>query len=368
MGLCKLVDRTLKSCPHCRQRTLLNEIRRPEAPLHVTRVPMDPKLPFSEIGVDLLGHFMVKHGNSRASSKRWVLIFTCCWTRAVSLQVVQTESCRSTHLAFERHCAQFGTPRRVNSDGGGNFIALKDYCEKQWQVVQDTLKQLEIHWPLIEWRINPAHSPRFGGHFEILVKSTKNAMKKVLATHRTLDDEEFGTVVAKSQSYLNRRPLNCPSGDGDDKQPLTPEDFLMSGSRFRDLLPMGVDQDVARYSKTLKPVLKALWEALEVEFISKLTHRRKTVDPNYLPMRDGDYVYIISTQAQIPTESKSFPGRQQSVLGRYKVGRIFQAQPGRDGVDRVFYVKHGPARGGKLQITKMSYMNVVPVEVPPGKL
>ena len=110
--------------------------------------------------------------------------------------------------------------------------------------------------------------------------------------------------------------------------------------------------------------LKTLWIQLEKEYILGLTKWRDSTDKYYQPLKDGDFVYIISTQGQVPSQAKTFPGRQQSLLGRYRVGRIFQVQPGPDGVDRVFYVKHGPTIGGKLQLTRMSSMNVVPVVDP----
>ena len=59
MGVSHMSRQILRHCPYCRHRKELPEIRREEAPLHVTRVPIDPKLPFSEIGIDLLGYLYV---------------------------------------------------------------------------------------------------------------------------------------------------------------------------------------------------------------------------------------------------------------------------------------------------------------------
>ena len=146
---------------------------------------------------------MVKHGNTRASDKRWVLLITCCWTRAVAMQVVQSESAYSAYLAMERHCASLGTPRRINLDNGSNFEGMKNDYKKQWELVEKVLKKMALKWPAVEFNFNPSRSPRFGGHYEIFCKAAKVAMKKVLPLHRLLNDEEFLTVVAK-----NRRPTS----------------------------------------------------------------------------------------------------------------------------------------------------------------
>ena len=75
-------------------------------------------------------------------------------------------------------------------------------------------------------------------------------------------------------------------------------------------------------------------------------------------------MYIISPQENQSSEGRTFPGRLQSIFGRYRVGKIVQEQLGLDGIDRKFVVKHGPLKKGKLQFTVMSYMNCVPVEEP----
>ena len=98
-----------------------------------------------------------------------------------------------------------------------------------------------------------------------------------------------------------------------------------------------------------------------------MAKQRKTKGQDYYPLKEGEFVYIISEQRRIPSQKTTFPGLQQSYHGRYKVGQIVQIHPGKDGVDRTYVVKHG-LRQNKPYLTLMSSMCVVPVEDPVSKM
>lgn len=77
---------------------------------------------------------------------------------------------------------------------------------------------------------NPPYSPRWGGHYEIVVKSVKSAMNHVLRWPQVLlDDEDLVTLWKKVQSYLNSKPLTELPNDVNDGLPLTPASFLVTG-------------------------------------------------------------------------------------------------------------------------------------------
>ena len=74
-------------------------------------------------------------------------------------------------------------------------------------------------------------------------------------------------------------------------------------------------------------------------------------------LREGDFAYIITPRKKVETTSKTFPGLQQSLFGRYRVGRIIQVQAGGDGVDRTYIVDLGRrSQDGQRVVEKMSYM------------
>jgi hypothetical protein len=265
-------------------------------------------------------------------------------------------------MAFERHAALYGCPRLINSDRGGNWLGLKDDVEKQREAIEKALNHIQGTWPLTRWTLNPARSPRFGGHYEVMCKGAKTAMKKILPMHRLLNDEEFLTIVKRAESYLNSRPLNIPSCDPSDEAPLTPNDFLKSGNRFRQMIPSHVENDVVRFGGEIRSLMKQMWKHFETELVTGFHGLKENKPEMEQRLKQGDAVYIITTQPNVDATKRTYPGHIQSVLGRYRVGRILQVQPGLDGVTRKYIVKHGPFIKGKPQVTCMSYMNVVPAE------
>ncbi|KAL9969332.1 hypothetical protein ACROYT_G021532 [Oculina patagonica] len=58
----------------------------------------------------------------------------------------------------------------------------------------------------VQWHFNPPASPHFGGVWERLVKSAKQALKAVAGNQR-VTDETLLTFIAEAESMMNSRPL-----------------------------------------------------------------------------------------------------------------------------------------------------------------
>ena len=69
----------------------------PEHRLH--RTP-----PFYHCGIDVFGHFLIRHGKpTRANpgtQKVWVLLFSCLYSRAVHLEILDSMDTPSFKMAF----------------------------------------------------------------------------------------------------------------------------------------------------------------------------------------------------------------------------------------------------------------------------
>ena len=321
-----LAKQVIKNCVWCHRAIKQNPARIEKAPLHFTRLPLAKGCAFSEIGIDMAGPFSVKHGRSRAVGKRYVLLFSCCWTRALSLEVIDSASTESCLMAFIRHCNVYGFPRYVNSDRGSNLVGLERNLKDQWKVVEDTLKLKSLDWTTIRWHFNPPYSPRFTGHVETMVKVTKNCLRKLLGQPKYLfRDEELQTLVKVAQGYANMRPLTVPSADAKDPPPLTPADFLMTGNRFLGGIP---ELDLSKYEakdrkEMLGEVTKDMWESLTKEYIAELQKSKPIRGEKQL--KKGDVVLLLD---------KTLP------TGRYGLGRIESVVANPDGKARSFRVKH----------------------------
>ena len=79
------------------------------------------KLPFSFMGVDCFGPFVVKRG--RTQIKRYGCLFTCLTTRAVHIKKLDSLEADPFINGFVRFCARRGVPEKVRSGNGTNFVA-----------------------------------------------------------------------------------------------------------------------------------------------------------------------------------------------------------------------------------------------------
>ena len=340
--LATLAKNTVRNCVWCNRSIKQRPVKMSKAPLHFTRLPLAKGCAFSEIGVDMAGPFSVKHGRSRAVAKRYVLLLTCCWTRALSLEVMDSASTESCLMAFLRHCNTYGFPRYVNSDRGSNFIGLDRHMKEQWEVVENALKQKSVEWYAVKWHFNPPYSPRFTGHVETMVKVTKTCLKKLLGQPQYLfRDEELCTLVKIAQGFANMRPLTDPSDDPSDPPPLTPADFLMTGNRFLGGIPeLDIDKYEARNRKEmLGKITKELWEALTKEYISEIQKFGRVRGEREL--KKGDVVMLLD---------KALP------TGRYGLGRIESVVTNPDGKARSFSVRY------KGELLPRSIMTLAPLE------
>ena len=109
--LAKCFDCRRRQAPVCNQKMadLLEERVSPGQP------------PFSHVGIDFFGPFLVKQGRSQV--KRYGCIFTCLNIRAVHIEVAHSLDTDSFLNALRRFIARRGKPVLVRTDNGSNFVS-----------------------------------------------------------------------------------------------------------------------------------------------------------------------------------------------------------------------------------------------------
>ena len=119
VGARPLVKRVLKECMVCRKLRGNPQVQR-MADLPFDRVTPG-KPPFSFVGVDCFGPFVVKRG--RTKIKRYGCLFTCLTTRAVHIKKLDSLEADPFINGFVRFCARRGVPEKVRSGNSTNFVA-----------------------------------------------------------------------------------------------------------------------------------------------------------------------------------------------------------------------------------------------------
>jgi hypothetical protein len=203
------VRKSLRACGGCR-RFSARPLTAEEAPL--PRLRLQAQRAFESTGVDLAGPVHLRPGRKTARQRKaWIVLFTCAVYRAVHLEVVPSLSTPDFLLAFRRFVARRGRPRHMWSDNGTNFVGAIRAFQGAVQ-------------PLV-WQLNPPAAPWWGGFWERLVRSLKDALRKTVGK-ALLTEQELYTVLCEVESVVNLRPLTPTTEDPEDFAALTPAVFL----------------------------------------------------------------------------------------------------------------------------------------------
>ena len=159
----------------------------PPPPLPTFRVQEAP--PFTNTGVDFACPLYIKN-LGKVQSKAWIVLYTCCVTRAIHLELMSDMSAHTFIRSFKRFSSRRGLPALMISDNGKTFKAAVRIIKR---VLSNPQVQKFFHGIGIEWRFNVPRAPWWGGLFERLVRSTKRCLRKVLGRSKFSNEELLNT-------------------------------------------------------------------------------------------------------------------------------------------------------------------------------
>ena len=299
------VRQIIHSCPRCRA-FRLRPYSQTSAPLPKERVCKGP--PFSRIGVDLGGPLYVR---DNGIAKVYFVLFVCTTIRAIHLELVRTLSTDDFLEALDRFVASRGLPNVIFGDNATNFQGAAPRVANRG----------------VSWKFNVPRAPWWGGSYERLVRTTKDALKRTLFKS-LMTFRELETVIYRIESVINARPLTPLSDDLNDIRPLSPNDFLHDTSSETEeaTAPQTETEEAgasfgARWRHRQK-VLAHLWRRWQTEYVRELrnVHRETPRVPEV-----GDLVLVGDNTSSSP------------VL--WKTWRIVHLYEGRDGLPRSASVK-----------------------------
>lgn len=284
---------------------------------------------FLNVGTDFGGPFLLKDRFTRNPKlvKCYICLFVCMSTKAVHIELVSELTTAAFLAAFRRFVSRRGRPTNIYSDNGSNYIGANNELGKLYDFLGNNCEYIanQLASERIKWNFIPARSPTFGGIWEAGIKSVKFHLKRVVGD-KSLNFEEFGTILAQIEGILNSRPI-CPiNDDPDDLTALTPGHFLIG--RTLSSLPersfMQVPENRLRKWEKLQSMVQHYWARWQREYLTELQVRTKwKLNCNHM-LKIGTLVLIRNDNA--------------SSL-HWELGRIVQLYPGKDGVVRVVKLK-----------------------------
>ncbi|XP_062717285.1 uncharacterized protein LOC134292262 [Aedes albopictus] len=285
-----LIRSVTKRCNLCRIRKAVPIVPR-MAPLPSARLQAYVR-PFSYVGLDYCGPLAVRVG--RATTKRWIALFTCLTIRAVHLEVVHSLSTESCKLAVRRFVARRGAPSEVYSDNGTNFVGASNELRREIENIGAGLAETFTNTHT-KWCFNPPSAPHMGGSWERLVRSIKTALEAMYTT-RTPDEETFATLIIEAEAVVNSRPLTFIPVDPGQREALTPNHFLLMSSS-------GVTQPARALEEASKAcrnswnlcrvMVDSFWRRWIREYLTTIARRTRWFE-DVKPVDVGDLVIVLA--------------------------------------------------------------------------
>lgn len=319
----RTVKQQLRQCVRCRR---FSSHKQDQLMADLPKARVTPSRPFTHTGVDFTGHVDLKLNKGRGvrSYKGYVAVFVCLATKAVHLELVTDLSTPAFLAAFSRFCARRGTPRRMYSDNGTNFIGAKRALDKEYRAILETINQdffSNINEMNIEWSFNAPAWPTAGGLWEAAVKSFKRHLKRVLGEQK-LTYEEFTTLLQQIEACLNSRPL-FPLTENPEDAYLTPGHFLIGDSLLSRPQTDPEHINLPARWQLVQAMNKRFWKLWSLDYLQQLQVRSKWRVPTK-NIGVGDIVII---------KEDNLPA------GKWALGRVQELHPGKDGYVRVVSIK-----------------------------
>ena len=182
--------------------------------------------------MDLAGPFYVK-GNvaektgTRANPSRiktWIMVLVCSFSRASSLEIVETCEVASLADALGRHMCKYGPIQFAVSDRAPNQMKLLSKSSWLEQVRGETFKRFGISFELV-----PVSCHSFNGLVENKIKQMKLILGHCNFQTSNITITQLNSIIQLVANIMNSVPLGCSFKDTSDAglQVVTPAHFLI---------------------------------------------------------------------------------------------------------------------------------------------
>lgn len=200
-------------------------------------------------------------------------------------------------------------------------------CARSFKAVIPALQE-HATTTRIQWKFIVERAPWWGGWWERLIRTTKDALKRTLG-RSSLDVEGLTTTLCEVEAVINSRPLTYLEDDPNELQPLTPAHFLL-GKRAIAMPEPGVTAETSTHAELQrrvqyrKRISTELWRRWKHAYLLQLRSAHCRPEQGSSPIHIGDVVIV--------NEDNTAPMF-------WKLGRVTSLHPGRDGVARACSVR-----------------------------
>lgn len=307
----------MSKCIDCRR------LRRPTETQLMGQLPkerLEQTPPFTNIGIDAFGPFYVK--DRRTELKRWGLLITCLYSRAVHIEILEDMSTSKLIQALRCFMAIRGPITTITCDNGMNFTRMNNETLKEFHRAKTELKE-HLLQNRIEFKFNSANSSHQGGAMERLIRSVRAVLNGMSLKFKSrLDTQSLRTFFHEAANIVNNRPTTATSMNDLDDQIITPNQLLtMKRTPLVAPAPGSFPPEElynSRQWKASQYLANEFWIAWKAEYLNTLTMRQKWTKTKE-NIKVGDLVLLKD---------------ERTARNDWKIGRVTETIPGEDGLVR----------------------------------
>ncbi|KAL7842113.1 hypothetical protein SRHO_G00238020 [Serrasalmus rhombeus] len=325
-GIGRTVASYIHRCVNCRK------LRKPVEEQRMADLPperVEQSAPFTYCGMDCFGPFPTKQG--RKVYKRYGLIFTCFYSRAIHIEMLDDMSTDAFINSLRCFIAIRTTDKRqIKSDQGSNFVGAKRELKESLNEVDPGRIATFLAEKQCDFIMNAPCSSHAGGVWERQIRTVRNVLRSTIAlSSDKLNDASLRAFQYEAMAIVNSRPLTVDNlTDPDSLEPLTPNHLLTQKSN-KALPPPGefIREDMygRKRWRHVQYLAEQFWSRWRKEYLATIATRQRWHSPRR-NVQPGDIVML-----------------RDDNLPRYewRLGRVSEITPDKDGLVRRVRVQLG---------------------------
>ena len=259
---------------------------------------LDNFTPWMVTAVDLWGPFSYRaETDCECESKQkrgFGVVFCDFYSRSIHCELMRDQSTEQFLYCFQKLCTRRGTPNTCYSDRGKYFERADREIRRLYKGLNRDKVEEETVEKGVQWFWGTSRFSQDKGVIEVCIGFLKKALRTTLANSSKIPFPHLESIVYAIESFVNDRPLQCPSESFEDGDTAITPSFICHGRQLRQL---PFDRELVDDSKPF----------------SRLQLHRKTLVS--LAFRSWKKQYLMGTQAtRWAKKGQSPPLREEQVV------------------------------------------------------
>lgn len=284
-----------------------------------------PSPPWYNTAIDLFGPMKIRDQiKKQTTGKCYGVLFNCMSTRAVHIDLASDYSTEAFLLVLRRFTSLTGYPAKLYSDNVPQLASANEELQNMTKNLSAyELKEFGVNEGL-KWEFTSADAPWQNGISEAPIKSVKQAITAAIG-QSVMTFSELQTVCFEVTNLVNERPIGRHPTSPEHRAYLCPNDILLGRAPTR--VPSGPFKEHANPKERfyfVKNMINGFYNRWTRDFFPSLLIRQKW-HTDKRKVLVGDIVLVQDSN---------------QIRGKWKLGRIISANPGKDGKVRTVSVQY----------------------------